>query len=223
MTPVYQVRVWQDAEWWLARITGASEGADPAPLNALTQARSLARIETMGRDLIATILDSDEASFEIDVEYDLPGDAGDLVRQATGARAWLEAAQDLWHERSAAAAQELAGRGYSLRDAAALLRLSHQRVDQLLGSHPGHRRADWVVVDLPTFPVLRWPGGQEGKASVDSVAALLRLPRTDGGGRPPPLPSELENRLRERIRDLLSGVESDLGDAQPSGDRRASA
>lgn len=219
MTPVYQVRVWQDEEWWLARVTGASDGASPAPLNALTQARSLARIEPMGRDLIATILDADEASFEMDVEYDLPGDAGDLVRQATGARAWLEAAQDLWHERSAAAAQELASRGYSLRDAAALLGLSHQRVDQLLASRREQRRADWMVVP---YVVHRF-GEREGEMSVDAFGALLRFPRSDSTDRDPPRASELEDNFKERVYVLLSDMQSRWADARPSDDRKASA
>src|SRR5262249_50295845 len=113
VTPAYQMKAWQEEGWWLARVTGVSDGADPAPLHALTQARSLGRIEAMGRDLIATGLDADEASFDVEMEYVLPGDAGELVCQARGARAWLEAAQELWHERSAAAARALAGRGYS--------------------------------------------------------------------------------------------------------------
>jgi hypothetical protein len=57
----------------------ASDDADTSPLNALTQARSLAKIEPMARDLIATILDADEDSPDVKFEYLLPGDSGDLV------------------------------------------------------------------------------------------------------------------------------------------------
>lgn len=135
MKPIYQVRVWPDGDWWLARVVAAGDDADPAPLNAITQARSLAKIESMARDLVATILDADEDNFDIDIDYDLPDDVGELVSQAKGAHAWLDAAQELWQDRSAAAAQALAEKGYSLRETATLLGLSHQRVDQLLGSH----------------------------------------------------------------------------------------
>src|ERR1700688_2934225 len=128
MKPTYRVRVWQEDDWWLARVVAASDGTDSAPLNAITQARSLARIESMSRDLIATILDADEGTFDIEIEYVLPDDAGDLVCQAKGAREWLDAAQDLWQERSTVAARALAEKGYSLRETATLLGLSHQRV-----------------------------------------------------------------------------------------------
>jgi hypothetical protein len=96
--PTYQVRVWQEDAWWLARVVAASEDADRTPLNAITQARSLTRIDSMGRDLIATIMDADESDFDVDFEFMLPGDIGELINQAKGARAWLDAAQDLWQE-----------------------------------------------------------------------------------------------------------------------------
>lgn len=88
----------------------------------------------MSRDLIATILDADDDTFDVELDYVVPGDVGELVRQARGARVWLDAAQDLWQERSPAAARALAEGGYSLRETATLLGLSHQRVDQILGS-----------------------------------------------------------------------------------------
>ena len=146
MKPTYQVRVWQEDDWWLARVMAASDGAQASPLNALTQARSLARIESMGRDLIATILDADEDAFDVEFEYNLPGGSGDLVCQAKGARAWLEAAQDLWQERSATAVRALAGEGYSLRETAALLGLSHQRVDQILGTHSDRKQGNTLMI-----------------------------------------------------------------------------
>jgi transcriptional regulator with XRE-family HTH domain len=146
MKPTYQIRVWQEDDWWLARVVAASEDADPMPLNALTQARSLARIESMGRDLVATILDAEEDAFGVDVEYVLPGEVGEVVRQTNAARAWLEGAQALWQERSAMAAKVLADAGYSLRETATLLGLSHQRVDQLLGGGTNQEQSKVVIL-----------------------------------------------------------------------------
>jgi hypothetical protein len=145
MKPTYQVRVWQEDGWWLARVIAASDGADPAPLNALTQARGVAKIESMGRDLIATILDASEDAYDVEFEYQLSGESGELVCQAKGARAWLDAAQDLWQERSAAAVKALTAEGYSLRETATLLGLSHQRVDQILGHHFDRKPSNLVV------------------------------------------------------------------------------
>ncbi len=224
MTPAYQVRVWQDEGWWLARVTGASDGANPAPLNALTQARTLTRIEAMGRDLIATVLDADEASFEMDVEYDLPGDAGDLVRQARGARAWLDAARDLWHERSAVAARALADRGYSLRDAATLLRLSHQRVDQLLDSGPERRCAAFVVLEYPGHRAGDTHPGGDGYTTGVEALLVLRQQLASGDSRQPTLPaSELEARFGERIQKLLADMTLDYAQAREPSHRKASA
>jgi hypothetical protein len=73
MKPIYQLKVWQDDGWWLARVVSASEGADTTPLNALTQARGLRRIESMARDLIATILGVDEGMFDLHFDRALPG------------------------------------------------------------------------------------------------------------------------------------------------------
>lgn len=87
----------------------------------------------MARDLIATILDADESEFEVVVEYTLPAAVLSHVGRAKDVRALLDIVSDLWHEQSAAAALALTGEGYSLREAATLLDMSHQRVDQILG------------------------------------------------------------------------------------------
>jgi hypothetical protein len=146
--PTYEVKAWQEDGWWLARVVAASDGADTAPLNALTQARTLTKIEDMARDLIATILDVDEGSFETNVEYVLPDDIMDDLQQARGARGWLETAQRIWNERAAAAARALSEGGYSLRETAKLLGLSHQRVDQLLSTEVATESGSWLAVDL---------------------------------------------------------------------------
>jgi transcriptional regulator with XRE-family HTH domain len=147
MTPTYQIKAWQEDDWWLARVVDASETADRAPLNAITQARNLAKIESMGRDLIATILDADEDTFDVEVDYALPSRASDVVAQAKGARAWLDASQSLWQERSTTAARALAEQGYSLRETAALLGMSHQRVDQLLEDRAGQSAAEVLIYE----------------------------------------------------------------------------
>jgi hypothetical protein len=148
--PTYELRVWQEGGWWLARVVGASDDADPSPLNALTQARSLAKIGQMGSDLVATILDADLDAFEVDIDCDLPGGTGDLVGHAKSARIWLDSAQQLWQERATVAARTLADQGYSLRDIAVLLGLSHQRVDQLLDGHADAKQTRTMVVHRPS-------------------------------------------------------------------------
>lgn len=146
MKPTYEVRAWQDDDWWLARVVAASDNADTTPLNSLTQARSLTKVEPMARDLIATILDVEEDVFSIEVQYVLPGAVSKVLCEAKGARAWLDAAQELWQDRSAIAARVLSNNGYSLREVAKLLGLSHQRVDQLLQRRDDTERSGiWAI------------------------------------------------------------------------------
>jgi hypothetical protein len=77
MKPIYRVAVWRDGGWWLGRVIAAGDGADPTPLNCLTQARALSNVDSAVRDLIATVLDAGDDAFDIEVEYGPPaGDAG---------------------------------------------------------------------------------------------------------------------------------------------------
>ena len=137
MKPTYEVRAWPEDGWWLARIVGASGRADLTPVNALTHARNLATIEQVVRDLVAMILDVAEDTFDVEVEYVLPRDIDLLVCEAIGAQTWLEAARELFRERTSAAARALSDQGFSRREAATLLGLSDRRLDQLLRGDVG--------------------------------------------------------------------------------------
>jgi hypothetical protein len=130
MRATYEVRAWREGAWWMAEVIGASEGADRAPLNAVSHARTLTSIEQTSRDLVATILDVDETAFDLDLEYVLPTDVDTVVCEAIGARMWLDAAQELWHEHSTIVVRTLLGHGFSLRETAKLLGLSEQWADQ---------------------------------------------------------------------------------------------
>lgn len=210
MRPTYQVRVWQEDDWWLARVVGASEGADRAPLNAVTQARRLARIEPMGRDLIATILDADDADFDVELEYVLPGDVGGLVCQAKGARAWLEAAQDLWQERSTLAARALTSKGYSLRETATLLGLSHQRVDQLLGGHADHEPSQVLILQCKTNPNAgSWLSSRTaGSPGVDALLVVRRNQVVHGQWPGVWHDEDMDEKFRQHVLALASEIAS---------------
>jgi hypothetical protein len=127
MKPSYEVRAWREGEWWLARVVRASDGADPAPLDGVAHARTMTRIEQAARDMVATILDLPDQSFELDLEYVLPPELDAVVCEAIGARTWLDAATELWHERSALAVHTLRCHGFTRREAAALLGLPDLR------------------------------------------------------------------------------------------------
>jgi hypothetical protein len=124
MKPTYEVRAWREHDWWLARVVAASDGADAAPLEGVAHARTLTRIEQAARDLVATVLDVPDESFDLDVEYILPPEVDSLVCEAIGARTWMDAATELWHERSAVAVNALRCYGFTRNEAATLLGLS---------------------------------------------------------------------------------------------------
>ena len=60
MKPVYTISIWLEDGWWLARVTGVSDGGDDTPLTAVTQSDTREGIEPTARDLVATILDTDD-------------------------------------------------------------------------------------------------------------------------------------------------------------------
>jgi predicted RNase H-like HicB family nuclease/predicted XRE-type DNA-binding protein len=97
-----------------------------------SQARRLDRVESTARDAISLFLDVDPATLEIRVETSLPGDLRrdvDVVGRlrAEAERLQVESSGAMRH-----LARELLGRGLSVRDAAAILGVSHQRVSQLV-------------------------------------------------------------------------------------------
>jgi hypothetical protein len=141
MRPVYEIRAWREHGWWLARVVGASEGADEIPVDAFAHARTLTSVEQAARDLVATILDADEDSFEIDLEYVLPDEVETVVCEAIGARTWLDAAHQLWEDHSAVAVHTLLRFGFSPHEAAKLLGISDRLIDDLLdiGLDPDRR------------------------------------------------------------------------------------
>lgn len=65
--PKYFIEVRQEDEWWIAEVVGVAGGSDTSPLTHLTQAESRDTIEDMARDLIATILDAGEDTFDIEM------------------------------------------------------------------------------------------------------------------------------------------------------------
>lgn len=132
MKPTYEVRAWREHSWWLARVLGANDSADSTPIGAMAHTRALTTVEQTVRDLIATILDVDERTFDVEIEYLLPNDLEPIVFEAISAQIWFEAAQDLWREASTVAARTLASQGFSHRDTGKLLGLDDDLIAALL-------------------------------------------------------------------------------------------
>jgi hypothetical protein len=130
--PTYEVRAWRERGWWLARVVGASEGADAAPINAVGHARTLTTVKQAARDVVATILDVGDDAFDVELEYVLPPVIETVVCEAIGARTWLDAARDLWREHSTVAIRALTAQGLSMPEIATLLGLPEQWADSHL-------------------------------------------------------------------------------------------
>jgi predicted RNase H-like HicB family nuclease len=131
----YTVRIERDESGaWLARV--------PAVPGCRTHGRSLRQVKRRIReDLSLRVADAHRA--ELSFEIQLPPDARHLVRTAHSARDAADRTQREARETTRRAAGELTKSfGLSVRDAADLLGLSHQRVQQLLESGSRRRLRD---------------------------------------------------------------------------------
>jgi hypothetical protein len=118
----YSVKAERADSVWLVHVT---------EIERTTQARTVAEIEPMARDLVAVMRDVEPGSFELDLEIELPGTVRahlDAVEQARAdeAQARRRGAAEL-----RAAAAELKSAKLTVRDVGALLGVSHQRASQL--------------------------------------------------------------------------------------------
>ena len=111
-----------DVDAWNVHIDGV-EGCQ-------TYGRSLRQAQARIREALALWLDREPDVLTI--RDQLPKDLADVARRAQQARADAERAGSKAQEQAARAAKALTDRGLSRRDAAELLGISHQRVQQLL-------------------------------------------------------------------------------------------
>lgn len=121
----YTANVTRDGRFWLINVP---------EIDRHTQARNLAEIEPMARDLVSIIDGVGPDSFELDVDIAMPGDvtrrlARAAELRATEAQVRTEAAAEV-----RAAAAELKDAGIPLRDLGKLLGVSYQRAHQLVSS-----------------------------------------------------------------------------------------
>lgn len=117
--------------YWSVRIPGLGNHPEEG---LPTQARSLAEVEPMARDLIALWLEVPEDSFGVEVSVVLPSAAQhhlELARKLAEEAAIAQA--DAARERRAAA-QVLKDAGLTVRDIGAALGVSFQRAQQLVAS-----------------------------------------------------------------------------------------
>jgi predicted RNase H-like HicB family nuclease len=122
--PVYRAVAERDGSWWAIRV--------PELRGVYSQARRLADVEAMARDVIALVLDVVPDSFDVSVEP--VSDAAGLVEQALAGRLEAERAARRASEQLRVAVERLSASGLTVRDIAHVLGLSHQRIAQVNGS-----------------------------------------------------------------------------------------
>jgi len=121
----YRVTAFREGRWWLLRVPD---------FDVVTQTRRLARAEQTARDLIATWLEADPETFDVEVVPALGDENLDrMVSKAVEARTTATR----YSSRAAALTDEAVHRllatGVPMRDVGAMLGISHQRVAQLAG------------------------------------------------------------------------------------------
>jgi predicted RNase H-like HicB family nuclease len=105
-----------------------------------TWGKTIDQALTRTREAAALWFQTDEASIELVPRPVLPKATVRTVEQARKAREQARNADRLAIEQTRKAAVALTGRGISMRDVAAILGISHQRVHQLLAPEPSPRR-----------------------------------------------------------------------------------
>jgi len=125
MRSSYTARAVRRGRWWAIEV--------PEIPGVFSQALRIDLIEPMAREAIALMLEVPEDSFDVAVEPDLTslGDLKTLIEDARRQRESARIAQQQATQTLRLAVSEIRSRGYTTRDAGALLGLSVQRISQL--------------------------------------------------------------------------------------------
>jgi hypothetical protein len=120
----YTANVTLDGRFWLIRVP---------EIDRVTQARTVDEIELMARDLVAIMENIPEDSFDLTVNVSLPASVASHLQSAASLRDESAETARRASEETRAAARELAAT-LPLREVGKVLKVSHQRVHQLVNS-----------------------------------------------------------------------------------------
>lgn len=118
-----------ESGYWIARVHGVA--------GVFSDGRTIADARRRAREALSLAIGDEAAEAAVFVDdVKLPADARRALARAVAARRKAETSAKAAQENTAAAARELTRRaGLSMRDAADLLGLSHQRIQQLSRAH----------------------------------------------------------------------------------------
>lgn len=121
----YRVTALRDGRWWLLRVP---------ELDIVTQTRRLGHAGPTARDLIATWLDAQPESFDVEIVPAVGDHAIDrLIGEAVEARANAARESSRATDLTDEVVHRLVAKGVPMRDVGEMLGISHQRVAQLAG------------------------------------------------------------------------------------------
>lgn len=128
MSTTYDVVTTRSGDWWEIEVTSGL----PANVLGVSQARRLARVPDVARQLIADLLEVDAQQVDVTIHVELAPELQQMVEQYQEATIMEDVARtEAAHARSRSAEALLDAR-LTMRDAAILLGISHQRVKQLV-------------------------------------------------------------------------------------------
>lgn len=127
----YRAVTVQCPPWWAIEIT---EGL-PDHMFAHTQARRLDAVERTAREAIADLLDVDPDEVEVEVTIEVPESLAGTLAELEAAEAKAREAARAARELRARAVRTVRDQGFTVREAALLLGVSHQRISQLASQH----------------------------------------------------------------------------------------
>jgi predicted RNase H-like HicB family nuclease len=120
----YQVVITRDGRWWMISVP---------EIDGLTQARRLADVEQMARELIAVTLDVRLSEVAVEVTFgDIDGiPVGSCIEAISSEKAEAARLEEDAAAKTKTLVKELVAHNVPLRDIGAMLGLSFQRVHQL--------------------------------------------------------------------------------------------
>jgi hypothetical protein len=130
MRKEWEATVSRDGRFWLIRFDG---------LDGATQARNLREVDVMATEFVAIMTDQEPDDVTVTCRIELPKDVrAHLAAVEASRRAETEARQAAASE-SRQAARALRALGLSVREVGAVLGMSHQRAQQLVGTESKER------------------------------------------------------------------------------------
>lgn len=121
----YAATAERDGRFWVVHVLG--DGFDH-----WTQARHLREVQEMARDLVATMLEIESDSFELDWSVALPATVREHLDNAARLRAESERTNREAAKEARLAARGLKDQGLTVRDIGEAMGISYQRAHQLV-------------------------------------------------------------------------------------------